>query len=1618
MSLSKYSSSCCNGRESSGSGFTESKRSLNLSTLTKGVHMTLLKSMWKAVMLASVAGVLMFAGGAFAADPGDACDLVEDSGEDDGLLSSDGVTCKDPTGYVAVTGITGIPTTGSVGTTTLTGTVAPNNATNKTIVWSVKSAGMTGATISGTTLTTTSAGTVKVTATIEDGKTIGEDFEVDEDVVISSGYVAVTGITGIPTTGSVGTTTLTGTVAPNNATNKTIVWSVKSAGTTGATISGTTLTTTGAGTVKVTATITNGLTASSDFTFDADIVIAGAWSNVACTNVDDETKFLACWGAMAGDKNTANNPLNAFIAKYDHMWVVGDGTATVTETIAKQAVADSVTSIKSWWTTNTTGIFAANYNPNFTVADATVTLPETYWKAPKDAASASDPGEPGYYLFDLKLGEQKITFNGAQQFMIEATPKAYSSATPPVTGVQIVVTGPTEPNKTIVHGTVAITDVFTVTGNIANVTPAGSKDNTLEYCWFKTAAADGTQALTDPNAPGSTWKSAAANGNIYSIPTDIAVSAGGHWFYCRVRTTMKKAGDPTKDSLDMKTSQSRKVVVTTRPVIDPGTAALGGGATAKMKVGSVTGTIGVTGASTAPNEGTLSYQWYFNSANTVEGGIEASGLSAATATYTIPTNLQAGFYYYFCEVRNVDAKAAPERTEVIPVEIEPKDVGVVSLPTRNVVQVSNGIVAYARGSSAMKLTLPAAAGLVSPAITGHTFAVTKVIYEKGGVYTWFVGDGAASGADGTAENKALPVADHKVAEAGVYNVTVVVKSTAASGDVYEGSRTVTLTVTRKELSAITQRGVTPLSVVYDGKTKVPTLNLVDGSGTTAYPLVPTTDYTRVDGDLTNAGTAKITLTGAGNYTGTLELTFAITKKEISVDVTATRSVGGQIAGLTRNYNGTKTVDADKLTSLDVKFINTVNAGDLSNGFGYIVKSLEYDDPNAGVTTRAVNGVVELDTSTAEGASLGRNYTFAGGSISSSFSLSGVTINKATPVATDFDFTIPTNKFFTGSGQGIGTVAWQSKYTSTGDTRTVYYNGNDGLGALTTLPVGSATEDKVFAVTLKVTGSNNFVDNTVGISLGNFTIKQPQKPAVVVTDSVGSDKRPVEVSNAGGKVNAYIGDEVVLRTVVTKPDSAKTDKVGSPAGTNDSSIAYKSGTLSYVWFIDTAGTTAPKWDTLKIGNAVVRTATFAATFTAADTATEKNKIRRYKAEVTYSNPTVQAPTVQSDSAQVRIWKEREDIAAAVVTVGGTYTYTGKTANVSKTSVTVTLNGVKLNNNNENDYKFDVFGEDAGVGVVSVTGINAYKGKASGTFTIAKKTTAMGDLKFSPAATSVPYNGAAQALTVSPSFGEGLGAVTVTYVNLADEENPVTLTAAPKNAGKYKTVIAIAEGKNFTEFEEFERPYVITQRFVERSDFNYTMPKNGATPTAITATLKNPMGYTGTLTTVYTNVATEANLNAVPTTEGRYAVKVRVGGDDNFGMVVVTLDTLKIDSNGKVGVKSSDREVPKSVETNVAAVAPVKVVASGFTAGPSPVKTGSAIKFFSAKSVKSGTLYIFNANGNSVAKVSAKSASGEIGSWNLKDKKGAAVSEGTYVVKGALVGKDGSKEKVSFPFSVVK
>jgi uncharacterized protein YjdB len=93
-------------------------------------------------------------------------------------------------------------------------------------------------------------------------------------------FVAVTGISGVPAVATVGQNlTLTGTVAPTNATNQAIAWSVKNAGATGATISGNAFKATAAGTAIITATVVNGLTETSDYTQDFTITVSPSDGN-------------------------------------------------------------------------------------------------------------------------------------------------------------------------------------------------------------------------------------------------------------------------------------------------------------------------------------------------------------------------------------------------------------------------------------------------------------------------------------------------------------------------------------------------------------------------------------------------------------------------------------------------------------------------------------------------------------------------------------------------------------------------------------------------------------------------------------------------------------------------------------------------------------------------------------------------------------------------------------------------------------------------------------------------------------------------------------------------------------------------------------------------------------------------------------------------------------------------------------------------------------------------------------------------------------------------------------------------------------------------------------------
>jgi len=124
--------------------------------------------------------------------------------------------------------------------------------------------------------TTTEQRTTQLSITVKGLPSVPVNVS-QQGAAVEPAFVAVTGITGVPATAVVGDPlTLSGTVTPSNATNRTIAWSVQNTGGTGAGISGgNTLNTAAAGTVTVRATIVSGASATTNYTQDFDVTVSG-----------------------------------------------------------------------------------------------------------------------------------------------------------------------------------------------------------------------------------------------------------------------------------------------------------------------------------------------------------------------------------------------------------------------------------------------------------------------------------------------------------------------------------------------------------------------------------------------------------------------------------------------------------------------------------------------------------------------------------------------------------------------------------------------------------------------------------------------------------------------------------------------------------------------------------------------------------------------------------------------------------------------------------------------------------------------------------------------------------------------------------------------------------------------------------------------------------------------------------------------------------------------------------------------------------------------------------------------------------------------------------------------
>ena len=162
----------------------------------------------------------------------------------------------DPDDPIVVTGITLDKTTATVeegATVTLTATVTPDNATDKTVTWSTSDE--TIATVSGGVVTGVKAGEVTITAKAGDkSATCTVTVTAKQGTEDPDDPIAVESITLDKTTATVeegAKVTLTATVTPDNATDKTVTWSTSNE--TIATVSGGVVTGVKAGEVTITA---------------------------------------------------------------------------------------------------------------------------------------------------------------------------------------------------------------------------------------------------------------------------------------------------------------------------------------------------------------------------------------------------------------------------------------------------------------------------------------------------------------------------------------------------------------------------------------------------------------------------------------------------------------------------------------------------------------------------------------------------------------------------------------------------------------------------------------------------------------------------------------------------------------------------------------------------------------------------------------------------------------------------------------------------------------------------------------------------------------------------------------------------------------------------------------------------------------------------------------------------------------------------------------------------------------------------------------------------------------------------------------------------------------------
>ncbi len=343
-------------------------------------------------------------------------------------------------------------------------------------------------------------------------------------------------------------------------------------------------------------------------------------------------------------------------------------------------------------------------------------------------------------------------------------------------------------------------------------------------------------------------------------------------------------------------------------------------------------------------------------------------------------------------------------------------------------------------------------------------------------------------------------------------------------------------VSKKTIINAASIDLSSASYTYDGTAKTPTATVTFAGET----LTQGTDYTVSYSNNTNAGTATVTISGTGDYIGTLSKTFTISKASQSVSLSSSSSV-----------------------SIVYKKTSTISAKSTGGG------SLTYSSSNTSVATVSSAGKI---TATGAGtatitikAAATDNYNSASTTVKVTVTKASQTIKTAFTSMTLYSGSTTNNyAYIKGTTTGNGTVKYKSS-----NTKVVKVSST---GKITAVGKGTAT------ITVSCAATNNYSKAT------NKTIKITVKKlsASKVSSLTNSSSKKLKIK--WKKVSTATGYQIQYSTS-SKFTSSKTKTVTiSKASTTSKTISgLKKGKTYYVrirTYKTVGGKTYSSWSAVK------------------------------------------------------------------------------------------------------------------------------------------------------------------------------------------------------------------------------------------------------------------------------------------------------------------------------------------------------------------------------------------------------------------------------------------------------